>query len=384
MIKPFFIVLLIITGLQTSAQKHFTLSGTVSNQFNGLTIELLSKDTAFDKLSTSIKNNTFSFSGNLTDKYEGVSLRLLKDDSRLASWGFFIKDGDMKVIITATKDDSDLISICYVNIPFIEEQKRYDSIVHPIGDSVSFTYNLLTDVKKGFRKEFDKDSLAESLASLRSTHRDRQIMFVKSPIDSYFRLHIFKREVLYHNYHISADSLLALYSFFDDSAKDTKLGKSVYAYLLKNKSLSLNEKMQDFSFLTDSLKSYKLSSFLPVKYVLLCFWASWCQPCINSLPVIKELNEKYSTKGLQIISVSIDKDIKAWNAALKRHALPWLQTCDLPGYINEQSTRTLYNVRAIPRYLLIDKSGILIYDNIQLRDTDKYQVLQNKIDNVLN
>jgi cytochrome c biogenesis protein CcmG/thiol:disulfide interchange protein DsbE len=43
------------------------------------------------------------------------------------------------------------------------------------------------------------------------------------------------------------------------------------------------------------------------KVVLVDFWASWCAPCRESLPVLEKLSKSYASKGLVIVGVNIDK-----------------------------------------------------------------------------
>ena len=141
--------------------------------------------------------------------------------------------------------------------------------------------------------------------------------------------------------------------------------------LMKKKALVLNREIINFSFKSNTLNNYSLSQFSNNKYILLCFWASWCAPCKKNIPLLKDISKRYSEKGLQIISISIDDDKKKWLTALKNFEMPGIQTCDIKEFINEKETiRNRYYIHAIPQYFLIDKKGIIIYHNLQMKDTD--------------
>lgn len=93
------------------------------------------------------------------------------------------------------------------------------------------------------------------------------------------------------------------------------------------------------------------------KVVLLDFWASWCGPCIASLPEVTKLYDDYHEKGLEILGINLDKDRKAMDSAIQKFRIPWKQHYDGQGWGNKFALQ--YNVTAIPAMWLVDKRGIL-------------------------
>lgn len=108
------------------------------------------------------------------------------------------------------------------------------------------------------------------------------------------------------------------------------------------------------------------------KYVLIDFWASWCRPCRQSMPHLKELYGKYREKGLEILGLSIDTDADAWKQAVAEDALPWLHVIDKREAGKKESSFAagLYGVHAIPTLFLVGPDGIMV-GKIEHEDLDE-------------
>ena len=109
-------------------------------------------------------------------------------------------------------------------------------------------------------------------------------------------------------------------------------------------------------------KEIRLSDYVGKKQlILLDFWASWCIPCIQEVPLLKKLQEKYKNQGLQIVGVSVDSDREKWQDALEKHKPTGIQISELKGW--ESVSRVDYGVQAIPFTVLIDASGKILARN---------------------
>lgn len=90
------------------------------------------------------------------------------------------------------------------------------------------------------------------------------------------------------------------------------------------------------------------------RYVLLDFWATWCGPCVRYLPKMKEAYKKYHGKGLEIYSVSVDSDEKAWKSFLKKNGMDWISVRDDLGGRRSSKVWENYAITTIPMFILID------------------------------
>lgn len=95
------------------------------------------------------------------------------------------------------------------------------------------------------------------------------------------------------------------------------------------------------------------------KYVLIDFWASWCNPCRKEIPNLKKLYAQYSGKGFEIVSISIDQKKADWKKALKEEGLTW------PNFLDETGVAALYKVKFVPTMYLITADGVMVGENLR-------------------
>jgi thiol-disulfide isomerase/thioredoxin len=97
-------------------------------------------------------------------------------------------------------------------------------------------------------------------------------------------------------------------------------------------------------------------------YVLVDFWASWCRPCRQLLPVLKELYTSYHPSGkLEILGVSVDREEDKWLKALEEEQLHWTQIRDQRE--EPYNPGDIYGITAIPTTFLIDRDGKIVMRN---------------------
>lgn len=111
------------------------------------------------------------------------------------------------------------------------------------------------------------------------------------------------------------------------------------------------------------------------KYVFLDFWASWCGPCRREVPNVVKMYKALKGKNFEIISISLDTDEADWKKAVKDMNMSWPQACDLSGWNSKVVRR--YNIKAIPRTVLINPEGKVIA--IDLRGEDLTQKVKELI-----
>ena len=100
------------------------------------------------------------------------------------------------------------------------------------------------------------------------------------------------------------------------------------------------------------------------KYVLLEFWASWCNPCMSEMPNLKATYDKYHNRGFEIYASSLDDNRRNWVAAMERFKMNWVCVSGLKGA--GSSAPQKYIITSIPSNFLIDCStGKIIAKNLR-------------------
>ena len=123
----------------------------------------------------------------------------------------------------------------------------------------------------------------------------------------------------------------------------------------------VGEEAPEFTLQTIDQKELTLSDYRG-NYVLVDFWASWCRPCIQEMPHVKEVYNEYHKKGLHIIGVSTDQKEEEWKQAVTQLGLPWTHVNDRTGEISD-----LYQITSIPAPFLLNPEGKIIAKGIELR-----------------
>lgn len=105
---------------------------------------------------------------------------------------------------------------------------------------------------------------------------------------------------------------------------------------------------------TSSLSDYHGS------YVYIDVWATWCGPCLREIPSLKEMDSKYGEKNLKILSISIDnkEDHEKWKNFVNDKELSGIQLYAPNNWRSEFVEA--YNIKGIPRFILLDKEGLII------------------------
>ncbi len=139
---------------------------------------------------------------------------------------------------------------------------------------------------------------------------------------------------------------LSTYAQFGEQDADSKYGTEL---------IHAGEAVPPLKLKTLDGKKFQLDK-LKGKYVVLDFWASWCPDCRKDIPNLKRMYDRFHPFGIEFVGVSFDTDVNAWQEAVKKYDIPYIQISDLKKK-NESPVAQAFGVKWIPSLYLINPEG---------------------------
>ena len=111
----------------------------------------------------------------------------------------------------------------------------------------------------------------------------------------------------------------------------------------------------DFTLKSLTGKNLKLSE-MAGNVVLINFWASWCGPCREEMPLLNDLHNKYAPLGFTVLGVNVEEDARNARGFLKNFPVDFPILLDSNNQVSKQ-----YNVIAMPTTVMVDRDGNVRY-----------------------
>ncbi|MDQ8013217.1 MAG: TlpA disulfide reductase family protein [Flavobacterium nitrogenifigens] len=105
------------------------------------------------------------------------------------------------------------------------------------------------------------------------------------------------------------------------------------------------------------------------QYTLIDFWFSRCRPCLEQLPLLKEIYADYNSKGFNIVGISTDKtaNVEIWKKRIAEKEIPWQNYLDENAVIAARE-----KIFSYPTNFLLDKNGRILKKNIDPQELQKF------------
>lgn len=125
----------------------------------------------------------------------------------------------------------------------------------------------------------------------------------------------------------------------------------------------------DFTLKSHSGENIKLSE-LRGQVVMINFWASWCGPCRQEMPLLEALHARYEPLGFTLLGVNVEEDSRKARSMLDELSVSFPILFD-----NENKVSKQYDVIAMPSTVIVDRDGNIryVHHGYKPGDEEKYQ-----------
>ncbi len=89
------------------------------------------------------------------------------------------------------------------------------------------------------------------------------------------------------------------------------------------------------------------------RVLLIDFWATWCPPCVDALPELREMVADLPADRFPLLAISVDEELETVTAYMEREAMPWYNW----RVGRSSDLERILDVRGFPTYLLADENG---------------------------
>jgi peroxiredoxin len=123
---------------------------------------------------------------------------------------------------------------------------------------------------------------------------------------------------------------------------------------LDDRIIRVGDTAPNFSVVTESGRTITPANF-GGKLLVLNFWASWCQPCLQEVPSLEVFNRQFASEGVVVLGVSVDKNEKLYHRFLEQFPVTFQVARD-PSW----DIAANYGTFQLPETYIIDRSGKVV------------------------
>jgi len=119
--------------------------------------------------------------------------------------------------------------------------------------------------------------------------------------------------------------------------------------------VGLREEAPDFTLKSLDGSNLRLEEYRG-QVVLINFWASWCGPCRQEMPVLDRLHHRYEDTGFAVLGINVEGDSGSAREIVDKTNVTFPILLD-----DEQKVSELYSLEAMPSTVVVDRDGVIRY-----------------------
>jgi peroxiredoxin len=140
-------------------------------------------------------------------------------------------------------------------------------------------------------------------------------------------------------------------------------------------SVELSQPAPDFTLKTLDGPNLRLEEYRG-QVVLINFWASWCGPCRQEMPILDRLHQRYEDAGFAVLGVNVEGEVAPAKKIVDKSKVTFPVLIDAGQQVSE-----LYDLQAMPSTVVVDRDGVVRYVHRGYKpgDEEKYVAVVKKL-----
>lgn len=369
---------LLFTACKKEEKKSdgYVITGDAKGVYNGIRIYLRSADERGNQTpqdTAIVMNETFKFEG----KVDYPQMWYISVNNIGGFVPIMVENETMHIDLNKEDLNATKITGTKANEALTKYTKGYKNLMEERSDvdrTLQTNQNPLDSI--------DQAKATKDLADYSKRLSEYPYEFLENNTDSYFSLSLM--ENILKSKPADVAPLEKAFANLDSEIRNSLYGGivegQINAIKQQNERLSMldiGKVAPDFSAPNPEGKQVSLND-IKGKATIIDFWAAWCGPCRRENPNVVKVYEKYHDKGLEIISVSLDRPGQKdkWLKAIEDDKLTWHHVSNLQ-YFNDPVAQQ-YNIQSIPATFILDADGKIVAKSL------RGQALEDQIARMLN
>ena len=236
-------------------------------------------------------------------------------------------------------------SLSRVPADYAEISSRYDEAM-ALGDN-----SVIAALQRGSYEEQNYLQMVNS--------RDTEVhAYIHDMVDSY-RDSFMGPLLMLRLYGVLDDRFRTMFNSLDGKAKNSYYGRMVRKMVfthVRNGQIAKPLSVQDTLMQEHTLDFRDKVA----RYTLVDFWAAYCAPCRKELPALIQTYERYKSKGLNVITISLDPETDEWLHALRGYRFPWQGNYFDTNHVSPRQ----FGFEYIPFNVIVDYNGLIVAQNL--------------------
>ena len=357
-------ILFSIALLASCQSNSYKISGSVEGLPDGDTIFVTSDlETGIPNDTIIIKEGKFELQGEVDSTALCMVYSASKNEINAA---FFLEPGTIKIQLTEQPGGS-RVSGTHCN----DQWQMLNDSVMSIGKEINriaehiYSNNLPEEEQQKGMEQIDQLNQRFGALVIKTAEKNISNEF------GYFLLTYYPEEL------IDNETRARLLKELPAEMRQRPAVKQLEQEISKSAQTTEGSTIQDFTQKTpDGTEMSLMAEVKKNKITVIDFWASWCGPCRQEMPFMIQMYEKYQSKGLGILGISLDENIDAWINGTKALGFTWPQMSDLKGWENEIAQ--YFQVTSIPHTIVVDQSGKILRRGLRGEELELFVAEQLK------